>query len=48
MKMNHLSTYIKKFSRLRTAKVNGTAAPHKPALLLAVITGIEKGGNTRK
>lgn len=41
--MNHLSIYIKKFSRLRTAKVKGYAAPHKPILLLAIITGIEQG-----
>ncbi len=41
--MNHLSTCIKKFSRLRTAKINGVAAPHKPILLLAIITGIEQG-----
>ena len=40
--MNHLSTCIKKCSRLRTAKVNGVQAPHKPILLLAILTGIEK------
>jgi putative restriction endonuclease len=41
--MNFLSAYIKKFSQLRTAKINGISAPHKPILLLSIITGIEKG-----
>jgi putative restriction endonuclease len=41
--MNYLSAYIKKLSRLRTAKIHGFSAPHKPVLLLAIITRIEKG-----
>jgi putative restriction endonuclease len=41
--MNYLPSYIKKFSRLRTAKINGISAPHKPVLLLAIITRIDKG-----
>jgi putative restriction endonuclease len=40
--MNYLSAYIKKFSQLRTAKINGISAPHKPILLLSIIVGIEK------
>jgi putative restriction endonuclease len=41
--MNYLSSYIKKFSRLRTAKINGISAPHKSILLLSIIKRIEKG-----
>ena len=41
--MSSLAFYIRKFSHLRTAKLAGTPAPHKPILLLAVRTGIDKG-----
>lgn len=41
--MNELQFYIKKFSRLRTAKIKGKAAPHKPVLLLAIIHEYENG-----
>ena len=41
--MDELQFYCKKFSRLRTAKIKGKAAPHKPVLLLAVIHEYEKG-----
>jgi putative restriction endonuclease len=41
--MSSLLHYTKKFSKLHTAKVKGELAPHKPVLLLAVITGIEHG-----
>lgn len=39
--MSSLSHYIKKFSRLRRAKIGGEAAPHKPILILAIMMGIE-------
>jgi len=41
--LNQLSLYVKKFSKLRAARVKGSIAPHKPVLLLSVIAGIENG-----
>lgn len=42
--MPTLAKYIKKFSSLRTAKLSGNrSAPHKPVLLLALMTEIESG-----
>jgi putative restriction endonuclease len=43
MVMDSLSFYVSKFTRLKTAKVNGVSAPHKPILLLSIIRGFEKG-----
>lgn len=40
--MHSLSIYIQKLARLRRAKIKVTLAPHKPILLLAIISGIEK------
>ena len=37
-----LSLYIRKFSKLKTASLNGEPAPHKAVLLLAVISLIEE------
>jgi putative restriction endonuclease len=44
--MSALSFYTKKLARLRTARLAGTPAPHKPVLLLSIITGIDKGDIT--
>ncbi len=41
--MNLLSKYLKLFSHLKRATINGLKAPHKPILLLSVIQSIEKG-----
>lgn len=41
--VNPLSIYIKKFSKLRAARVKGYVAPHKPILLLCVIDGMANG-----
>lgn len=38
-----LATYARRFTRLKAARRDGEAAPYKPALLLAVIAGIEEG-----
>ncbi|WP_165929555.1 HNH endonuclease [Pseudocnuella soli] len=40
--MDLLSSYVRKFTKLKRGNVQGMKAPHKPVLLLAVIDGIEK------
>ena len=40
--MDLLSTYVRKFTRLKRGSVKVVKAPHKPIMLLAVIEGIEK------
>jgi putative restriction endonuclease len=44
--MTHLEKYIRKFSDLRIDRSKGATAPHKPILLLSIITEIEKGNIT--
>ncbi len=41
--MTALEKFIGKFSRLRVDRSKGAPAPHKPILLLSIITAIEKG-----
>ncbi len=40
--MQLISHYLRKFSHLKTAKVKGNSAPHKPILLLSIIQNIEQ------
>jgi putative restriction endonuclease len=42
-RLNTLSKYIHKFSKIRVDRSKGTPAPHKPILLLSIIEGINKG-----
>ena len=42
MPSNIISHYLHKFSHLKTAKVKGDLAPHKPILLLSIIQNIEQ------
>jgi len=44
--MKALGKFIGKFSRLRVDRSKGATAPHKPFLLLSIITEIEKGNIT--
>ena len=41
--MEVLSSYVRKFSKLRVDRSKGESAPHKPILLLSVIWGIDAG-----
>ena len=41
-----INKYIHKFSTLRVDRTKGAVAPHKPILLLAIISEIEKGNIT--
>ncbi|UOQ73550.1 HNH endonuclease [Hymenobacter cellulosilyticus] len=41
--MPDLSHYLTRFCKLKTSKLGGEEAPYKPALLLAVLEGIEDG-----
>jgi putative restriction endonuclease len=41
--MDLLSTYVKKFSKLRVDLSKGSPAPHKPILLLSIIDSISHG-----
>jgi putative restriction endonuclease len=41
--MDLLSTYVRKFIKLKRGSVKGMKAPHKPVMLLSIIEGIEKG-----
>lgn len=40
--MDALSTYVRKFSKLRVARVKGDPAPHKAILLLSIIDSIQQ------
>ncbi|UOG74651.1 HNH endonuclease [Hymenobacter tibetensis] len=37
------SLYLTRFRKLKTSRLNGEEAPYKPALLLAILEGIEEG-----
>ncbi|GAA3935662.1 hypothetical protein [Hymenobacter algoricola] len=41
--MTDLSAYLTRFRKLKTSRLGGQEAPYKPALLLAVLEGIEDG-----
>ncbi|MCB2380056.1 HNH endonuclease [Hymenobacter sp. BT635] len=41
--MADLSSYLTRFRKLKTSRLGGEEAPYKPALLLAVLEGIESG-----
>jgi putative restriction endonuclease len=41
--MDVLATYVKKFSRLRVARIKGNSAPHKAILLLSILDCISHG-----
>jgi len=41
--MSDLPAYLLRFRKLKTSRIGGEEAPYKPALLLAVLEGIEDG-----